>query len=198
MKKKLIAIFSIIAVILVIAGLYIKSIMVQPTLSSNLEFQSEEDSEIVDSQIQNDWNEYIEVFGNQSESSESSTYSLDKEIQAYATVEYVGFYTKNSDTVKCRVTAPDLNTFIISNEEQLMQLEQEELYARLIEYIHDPESVSTTVELELPAASIDGQLVVASESFEFQDAIHGGLYSAMTQIYIQAFNEMIEFYKEGQ
>lgn len=196
MKRILFLIVGLIAVILISVTLYFKCITLEPSLSSSYDFEDMGASEITGIGSEAEWDEYIKAFNGQPYESEENPYKLDEEIVKYSSVEFIGSYTKKSDVVKCRITAPNIHDYIMENEDQLLQLDTEEIYSQLINYVQESNFQMMTTDLDLTATYINKQLVVSSESFEFQDAIHGGLYSAMTEIYIQAFNEMIEFNEE--
>lgn len=133
---------------------------------------------------------YQEIaFGNV-EKPEDTFYDLDTRIEELADIEFVGDYNKNSTFVKCRISAPDVYTYITDNFDSLINMDSESLYNEIVGYIKDEKCPIRNVEVELSAVYDNNQLVVDTTSFEYQDAIHGGLNSALTEFYIQGISEI--------
>ena len=117
-------------------------------------------------------------------------YDLDVQVEKIATTEIVGEYDKESTSVICKVTAPNVYQYLMDNMQMLNELEVEELYQTIMQYIQSEECEKRIVEVELPAQLQDGKLVVDATTVEYQDAIHGGMNSALTEIYILFLSEL--------
>lgn len=118
------------------------------------------------------------------ESTEEQIYDLDVQVEKLATTEIIGEYDKESTSIICKVTAPNVYQYLMDNMQTLNELEVEELYQTIMQYIQSEECEKRIVEVELPAQLQDGKLVVDATTVEYQDAIHGGMNSALTEIYI--------------
>lgn len=132
------------------------------------------------------------VFDNQLETveSEQDGYDLEKELSALSTVKFKGSYDKDSSSVVCEIQSPDIYSFLMDNMDSMMELDENELYIKIIEYAQKKDCPTRKVEVELPAHFENEKLVVETDSFEYQDAVTGGVNSALTEIYLKALEEM--------
>lgn len=121
-----------------------------------------------------------------------NTNALDKKLESMAEVEVKGKYDKNSETVTCVVTSVDLYTYVMDNMDELAALESEQLYDHLIQYASEEDSPKISTELEVPVEYYEEKLYADTSSFEYQDAIHGGLNSALTEMFILSIEAMEE------
>ena len=133
-----------------------------------------------------------EVVFDQEETYSESGYALDKELTKFAEVKVKGSYSKNSETITCVVKAPNLYDYLLNNMEELSRLDDDQLYAQLLEYASDSTTPTLETEVEIPVVYADGKLCADTSSFEYQDAVAGGLHSAMTELFIQSIKDMKE------
>ncbi len=118
-------------------------------------------------------------------------YDLESKIIEKATIEFQEGYDKNSKTITCVITAPDVYSYIIDNEEMLLPLETEALYQTILDQFEGDAYAVRTVEVELPVAYQNGTLIVDTDSYEYKDAVSGGMYSALTDVYAKTI-EILE------
>lgn len=128
----------------------------------------------------------------ESESVKNQGYALDLELEQLANVEVKGRYNQNSETITCEITAPDMYTYVMNKVDILAEMDTEQLYEELLRYASDDTSSKRVIELELPVEYYDEKLYVDTSSFEYQDAVRGGLNSAMTELFIQSIKSMEE------
>ena len=131
-----------------------------------------------------------------SEDGATDANDLDLQLEQLADIKVIGKYSEKSKTVTCVITAPDLYTYIVGNMDALSKLDTEQLYEVLLDYAIDDKSPQIETELELPVEYYNEKLYVDTSSYEYQDAIHGGLNSALTELFIQSINEMQEIVTE--
>lgn len=105
-------------------------------------------------------------------------------------IDIIGSYTKNSELVEVNVVAPDIYGYVMDNLDILMNLEEEVLHDHIMEYIDNPDSPRREENIKLHAEFINDTLVVNTDTFEYQDAISGGLHSVMTDIYVEIISGM--------
>lgn len=121
---------------------------------------------------------------------ENNTYDLNVQVEKLATTEIIGKYGKDSTFVSCEITAPDVYSYLMNNMEILNELDTEQLYQNIMEYIKEEECPQRKVKVDIPAEYKDGKLVVDTESFEYQDAVTGGMNSALTELYLLWLTEV--------
>lgn len=126
----------------------------------------------------------------ESQDDEEPKYDLDVQVANFSKTEIIGKYNKDSTSVICKVTAPDVYSYLMDNMEILMDMETEELYQNIMVYIQSEECGMRTVEIEVPAELQGDKLVIDTTSAKYQDAINGGMNSALTEIYVLWFMEM--------
>ena len=129
-------------------------------------------------------------------SSNSNTYDLDTQVANKAKVEFKEKYNKNSETVTCTVTAPDVYSYMMNNIDTLVELGEEDLYNNVLEYIKKEDCPTRTKEIELPVVYQDDKLIADTSSFEYQDAIHGGMNSAITELYILSIQSLEKSFEQ--
>ncbi len=131
------------------------------------------------------------LFGEKNEKEESETnYDLDAQIASMADVQVKGKYKKNDQTVVCEITAPDVYSYMMNNVDELNKLETKELYENILAYAKSEDCAKRTVEVEVPATYEDGKLVIDTNSVKYQDAVNGGMNSALTELYMKVIDEM--------
>lgn len=134
--------------------------------------------------------DFEEFITGESQDNEESKYDLDVQVASFSKTEIIGKYDKDSTFVTCKVTAPDVYSYLMDNMESLMDMETEELYQDIMAYIQSEECKMRTVEIEVPAELQGDKLVIDTTSAKYQDAINGGMNSALTEIYVLWFMEM--------
>ena len=138
------------------------------------------------------------LFGEETEQGKTENgYDLDAQIASMADVQIKGKYKRTDETVVCKITAPDVYSYLMNNIDELNHLEAEELYKKVLEYVKSADCTSRTVEVEVPATYEDGKLIVDTDSVIYQDAVNGGMNSALTEIYITIIREMEKNNEEG-
>lgn len=131
------------------------------------------------------------LFGEKTNEEESKEkYDLDAQIASMADVQVKGIYKKKDQTVVCKITAPDIYSYMMDNVDELNKLETKELYENILVYAQSEECAKRTVEVEVPATYENGKLVVDTSSVKYQDAVNGGMNSALTELYIKVVDEM--------
>lgn len=139
------------------------------------------------SESRKDFEEYIT---GKTREDEEQKYDLDVQVASFSKTEIIGKYDEDSTSVTCKVTAPDVYSYLMDNMESLMDMETEELYQDIMTYIQSEECKMRTVEIEVPAELQGDKLVIDTTSVKYQDAINGGMNSALTEIYVLWFMEM--------
>ena len=71
-------------------------------------------------------------------------------------------------------------------------MDEEQLLATVKEAIGNEEFPRKEETIELPAEVIDGKVVVDNNSYDYQDAVTGGLYTYLTELYEKALQEVGE------
>lgn len=128
--------------------------------------------------------DFEEFILGKSNKTEEKMYDLDVQVAKFATTEIIGTYNKNSTSVTCKVTAPDVYSYLMNNMDLIEQLEIEELYQNILLYIQNEECDKRTVEIEVPAELQGNKLVIDTTYPKYQDAVNGGMNSALTEIYV--------------
>lgn len=133
--------------------------------------------------LDKEYEEYIELIYD-----EQPEETLVDKIEAYVTVDYPFFVTRFSDELKCEVTYPDLKSYWIENQEELLELTEKQLKSRLIEACENVNK--KTVTITFPAKYDNGFLLLDSDCFEYQDAVSGGLLGFAAERYSELLDEM--------
>lgn len=134
--------------------------------------------------------EFEEFITGKSQEAEEPKYDLDMQVADLSTIEIIGKYDKNSTSVTCKISAPDVYNYLMDNMESLMYMETEELYQNILMYIQNEKCKMRTVEIEIPVELQEDKLVLDTTSAKYQDAISGGMNSALTEIYILWYTEI--------
>lgn len=114
--------------------------------------------------------------------------TLVDQIGEYATIDFPFFVTRFSDELKCEVTYPDLKSYCLDNQEELLELNEEELCSRLLKACENADK--KTVTITFPATYDNGFLLLDSDCFEYQDAVTGGLLGLAAERYSELLDEM--------
>lgn len=118
-------------------------------------------------------------------------YDLESYISALSTTEVIGFYTPKSTTITCKITAPDVYSYLIENEDVIFTKETDEIYQEVIAYLSSENCPVREREIVLSARYENGTLYADTNRIEYKDAVSGGLYSAiggvMDSIYLDDF-----------
>lgn len=131
------------------------------------------------------------VFNNSSGDWEKTEENLDLEnaLSDVCKVNFEGKYSKKSTAVTCTFETADVYQYILENSEELMKMDEKKLYDSILDYAKDENSPRRTVTVELPAHFEEGKLVVETDSFEYQDAVTGGVNRALSELYAQILQE---------
>lgn len=121
-------------------------------------------------------------------------YNLESEVASAAEIK-MGSYKKDSDVIDCTVSAPDVYAYLMENQDALMELDEEDLYTAIHNAIENKEIGNRTVSISLPVQNIDGTIVASTDSDEYRDAVSGGLYSALSDIYAEILADSMEAQK---
>lgn len=114
--------------------------------------------------------------------------TLVDQIGEYVTVDFPFFVTRFSDELKCKVTYPDLQSYWIENQEELLELNEEELCSRLLKACKTVDK--KTVTITFPATYDNGFLLLDSDCFEYQNALSGGLQELAVERFSELLDEM--------
>lgn len=189
MKKKILIIGIIIAIIAVIAGLF--------AFRAWYYVGEEEIVLITDTKNEiNDEYDEIDVFMNelygQTENSEETEYDFQKIVMEKSIVTFNGNPTINDTSVKCTVEYYDVYQYVMDNEETLFSLDTDDLYATLVSALESGKIKKNTVELELSAEYKDGKLIVNNDCYEYSNAITGGSHQLFSELYSRALQEYLK------
>ena len=122
--------------------------------------------------------EFEEFITGKSQEAEEPKYDLDMQVADLSTIE------------TCKISAPDVYNYLMDNMESLMYMETEELYQNILMYIQNEKCKMRTVEIEIPVELQEDKLVLDTTSAKYQNAISGGMNSALTEIYILWYTEI--------
>lgn len=134
--------------------------------------------------IDKEYEEYLAIING-----EQIEESFSDRMEEYVTIEYPFFSTRFSDELECEVTYPDLKSYWLENQDELVKLDQESLSERLLMAC---ETCSRkTASLTFPAEYDNGFLLLDSDSFEYQNCITGGMLELAAELYSEAVNEIL-------
>lgn len=118
-------------------------------------------------------------------------YDLESYISALSSTEVIGFYTPKSTTVTCKITAPDVYSYLIEHENVIFTKETDEIYQEVIAYLSSENCPVREREIALSARYENGTLYADTNTIEYKDAVSGGMYAAigdvMDSMYLDAF-----------
>ncbi|MDO5415792.1 MAG: hypothetical protein Q4F29_01210 [Lachnospiraceae bacterium] len=99
----------------------------------------------------------------------------------------------------CEIEAPDVYSMVMEFAEQGMTFEDEEqLHQAIMEYVEEPECPKREQTVKVPVVKRDGSWYADTKSEEYQDAVTGGLYTAMNEMAQKMLEEMIGQMEEKQ
>lgn len=169
MKKKVIAII-VIFVILIGGGYFAYTKIIVP-----------EEKIVVD--MDKEYREYMQlVYGEEYEM------TFADQIKAYVIINYPFLMTRFSDELECEVTYPDLKSYFLENQTNLLEMNEEELKSNLLQACEKVEKKSVTI--TFPAEYDDGFLLLDSDCFEYQNALSGGLQELAAERFSELLDEM--------
>ena len=113
---------------------------------------------------------------------------LEEEIEKKTEVTIENGYNQDTGTVTCKINAPDIYSYFQEHEEELMAIEEEQLLNKILLDMEDNNFPIREVSIELPAKVTDGKIIVDTSTYEYQDAVVGGLYSYLTELYEKALD----------
>lgn len=120
----------------------------------------------------------------------NENYNFESFINEKANIVFNKDYKKDSKLVTCTITAPDVYSYIINNIEELSLLTEEELYNTLLEYFGNNNYETRQVTIEVPVEYKEGKLIVDTNVFEYKDAISGGMYTVLNEVYIKYWKQV--------
>lgn len=144
---------------------------------------------ILDTEIDyaEDLEEFKEFMG---ENNYNENYNFESFINEKANIVFNKDYKKDSKLVTCTITAPDVYSYIINNIEELSLLTEEELYNTLLGYFSNNNYETRQVTIEVPVEYKERKLIVDTNVFEYKDAISGGMYTALNEVYIKYWKQV--------
>ena len=181
MKKRIINIGLITAFIcFVICFLIIKNRESSPKEIVKIsELLSQESEEVKDSSVTDSEKDTHNV---------ASKYDIDKRIEQESVVT-VKQYNEVDGSVVCEIKAPDIYSYVMDNIDTIYAQTEDETYEYIVSYLESRDYKLRTVEITVNAAMQDDKYIIDDMSFEFQDAIHGGLDTLMTELVIIGLQE---------
>lgn len=114
--------------------------------------------------------------------------SFSDKISEYVEIDFPFIMTRFSKELKCKVTYPDLKSYFIENQEELLKLTEEEFQSKLLEECKNGKKKSITI--TFPATYDNGFLLLDTDCFEYQDAKSGGLLGFASERYEEILDEM--------
>lgn len=103
---------------------------------------------------------------------------------------------KNGQAV-CEIEAPDLYSIVMELAEQGVEFGNEEaLHQMIMECVMDPACPKREQTVTVPVVKRDGNWYADTNSEDYQDAVMGGLYTAMNELAQKMLEEMIRQMEE--
>ena len=139
--------------------------------------------------IDKEYEEYLNLIYN-----EEPEVSFADQIGDHTTIDYPIIKTRFHDKLSCKVTYPDLKSYWLENQEELLWFTEEELVDALLAACETAEK--KTITIDFPAEYDNGFLLLDSDCFEYQDAVSGGLLGLAAERYSEILDEMYTEVKE--
>ena len=132
------------------------------------------------------------MIGENSDNEDENKGSLEKEIQKYAKIKFDVDSYKDSGTISCKIIAPDVYSYMLLNEKNYLEMESEAICASIIDACKRGDMGEREVTIIIPAKKDKGEIIVDTSGEEYKDAVTGGLYSAICDIYMKSMKEIGE------
>lgn len=121
-------------------------------------------------------------------------FDIESEVREIAESK-LGKYDKESGTIECTVSAPDVYAFLMDNQETFVELNDEDLYKTIHDAIQNKELGTRKVKITLSVQEVNGAVIANTDSDEYRDAVSGGMYSALSDIYASILSDVLEAQK---
>ena len=125
----------------------------------------------------------------QSEAENDKQYDIDKKIEEVSEIRIID-YKEDEGTAVCDIKAPDIYSFVVGNIDVIDEQSDEETYDYLCSYLDNGDYKIRRSKITVDAIVDNNILIIDDTSYEFQDAIHGGINSLMTDFLINGLNDM--------
>lgn len=120
-------------------------------------------------------------------------YDLKETILADSKVTFEGIHTIKDTSIKCKIEAYDIYSYVIDNIEIMKDFKNAEEYTEYMKKsIKDGDIKRTTRELELPVEYKDNKLIVNNYSDEYKDAMLGGAYTLSNELHTKSIVDYME------
>ena len=128
---------------------------------------------------------------------EEQQYAFDKKIEELSTIKVVS-YNNNDGTAICIIHAPDMYNYIMEKIDTIADQTDTETYELITKKMTEKDVKIRETEVVVNVLELDGSLILDDTSFEFQDAIHGGMNSVLTELIIKSIEELADEGKENE
>lgn len=133
----------------------------------------------------------------ESKSEPERPYDIESVVNEMAVVTFEkSKYFKNTETVECTITAPDMYSYFLDNLDAMMESDEATFYNNAIEYLHSDNCKMRTVRVTLPVRLFNNKLIAETGSDAYKDAISGGMYSALEEMARISYEEEMKKSKE--
>lgn len=132
------------------------------------------------------------MISEKSNNEEKNKGDLEKEINKYATISFIEDSYMDTGTISCKIIAPDVYSYMMLNEKNFMEMESEAISTAIIDACKRGDLEEREVTIILPAKIDKGVIIADTSGEEYKDAVSGGLYSAICDIYRKSMQEIGE------
>ncbi len=115
---------------------------------------------------------------------------LEKEIQKYAKIKFDYNSFQDTGTISCTITAPDVYSYLLLNEKTFLEMESEDIRTSIVDACKRGDLGEREVTIIIPARKEKEVIIVDTSNEEYTDAVTGGLYSAISDIYMKSMQEI--------
>lgn len=116
---------------------------------------------------------------------------LEAAIEKRTKISFEGGIKEDTGKITCVIDSLDVRSYLNDHEEELITLEEKQLIDTILSAIEEENFPRKEVSLELSAIYENGKIIVDNNSYEYEDAALGGLYSYLTEVYSKALDEII-------
>ena len=116
---------------------------------------------------------------------------LETAIEKRTKISFEGDIKQDTGKITCVIDALDVKSYLDDHEDELIILEEKQLIDTILSAIEEEDFPRKKVSLELSAIYENGKIIVDNKSFEYEDAVLGGLYSYLTDVYSKALEEIV-------
>lgn len=104
-------------------------------------------------------------------SSNEELNDLNALLEDQSTIELAGEYDEATQSVKCKITSPDVYSYVRKNQEKLKNQSKEAVYEKLADLIKNGQIPTKTTEVTLPAKYNNGQVQIDADSNEVKKVL---------------------------